>query len=107
MNTRWIQIDNNNRVIFSAISETFDCIEIKAPESFDYTFQNDWEYINNTLIYNPLPEEEEEYVPSEIDYLQADIDYLLMENEFLENQNEQQQADIDFCLMLLEDEGEN
>lgn len=34
---------------------------------------------------------------------QADVDYLTMENEILTEENEQQQADIDFCLMLLED----
>lgn len=34
---------------------------------------------------------------------QADNDFLTMENEILTEENEQQQADIDFCLMLLEE----
>lgn len=34
---------------------------------------------------------------------QADNDFLIMENEILTEENEQQQADIDFCLMLLEE----
>lgn len=34
---------------------------------------------------------------------QADVDFLTMENEILSEENEQQQADIDFCLMLLEE----
>ena len=34
---------------------------------------------------------------------QADNDFLTMENEILTEENERQQADIDFCLMLLEE----
>lgn len=33
----------------------------------------------------------------------ADIDFLTMEDEYLTSQTEQQQADIDYCLMLLEE----
>lgn len=41
--------------------------------------------------------------PTETEYLRADIDFLTMENESLEEQNEQQQADIDFLLMMIEE----
>ena len=50
-------------------------------------------------------------IPTDVDHLQADIDFLMMENEFLEEDNVELQAqieidraDIDYCLMLLEDE---
>jgi hypothetical protein len=45
-----------------------------------------------------------EAIPSKEEILRADLDFLSMENEYLEMQNEQQQADIDYCLMLLEEE---
>lgn len=42
-------------------------------------------------------------IPSETEILRADMDFITMENEYLTEQNEQQQADIDYCLMLLEE----
>ena len=41
--------------------------------------------------------------PTPIDYLTADVDFLTMENEALEEQVEQQQADIDYLLMITEE----
>ena len=46
----------------------------------------------------PLPD------PTETDQLRADVDFLTMENEALEDSMAQAQADIDYCLMLLEEE---
>ena len=43
-------------------------------------------------------------IPSTEEILRADVDYLTMENEALEGTVEQQQADIDYCLMLLDEE---
>lgn len=69
-----------------------------------------WKYIGGSVVARsqqeiaddiadlPIPE------PTEMDQMQADIDYLTMENEYLEEVTEQQQADIDFCLMLLDEE---
>lgn len=68
-----------------------------------------WKYINNQIIQRTLEEiiEDEKEIPvelpTEIEKMQADIDFLSMENEYLEQQNEQFQADIDFCLMMLEE----
>ena len=42
-------------------------------------------------------------IPSQEEILRADMDFITMENEYLTEQNEQQQADIDYCLMLLEE----
>lgn len=49
-------------------------------------------------------------IPTESDVLRADVDFLTMENEFLETENaelraqsEVDRADIDYCLMLLEE----
>lgn len=42
-------------------------------------------------------------IPSKEEILRADVDYLTMENEYLEEQAEQYRADIDYCLMLLEE----
>lgn len=46
-----------------------------------------------------------QYTTAELKHQQtiADIDFLTMENEYLTEQTEQQQADIDYCLMLLEE----
>lgn len=44
-----------------------------------------------------------EDIPTENEVLRADLDFVTMENEYLTEQNEQQQADIDYCLMLLEE----
>ena len=44
-----------------------------------------------------------EDIPTDKERLQADLDYLTMENEYLVEQNEQARADIDYCLMLLEE----
>lgn len=43
-------------------------------------------------------------IPSQEEILRADVDFLTMENEALEGTVEQQQADIDYCLMLLDEE---
>ena len=43
-------------------------------------------------------------IPSGEEILRADLDFLTMENEALEGTVEQQQADIDYCLMLLDEE---
>ena len=43
-------------------------------------------------------------IPSQEEILRADVDFLTMENESLEGTVEQQQADIDYCLMLLDEE---
>lgn len=42
-------------------------------------------------------------IPTEEERLRADLDFVTMENEYLNEVNEQQQADIDYCLMLLEE----
>ena len=42
--------------------------------------------------------------PTEKEILKANVDFLTMENEAFEEQNEQQQADIDYLLMLMEEE---
>lgn len=44
----------------------------------------------------------ENLIPTEFDHLRADIDYLQMENDALTIENNQLRADIDYCLMLLE-----
>ena len=43
-------------------------------------------------------------IPTTEEILRADVDFLTMENEALEETTEQQQADIDYCLMLLDEE---
>lgn len=69
-----------------------------------------WKYSNGVCVARtsaevqadvealPIPE------PTEIEQMQADIDFLTMENEYLDEVTEQQQADIDYCLMLLDEE---
>ena len=42
-------------------------------------------------------------IPTELERVRADLDFVTMENEYLNEVNEQQQADIDYCLMLLEE----
>lgn len=68
-----------------------------------------WKYVHNQILARTIAEIEQDIAelphddPSPVEYLQADVDFLLMENEYLEEQNEQQQADIDFCLMMLDE----
>lgn len=38
--------------------------------------------------------------------LKADVDFLTMQNEALDEDNTQNRADIDYCLMMLENEGD-
>ena len=42
-------------------------------------------------------------IPTETDRLRADIDYLDMQAESLEASDEANRADIDYCLMMLDD----
>ena len=42
-------------------------------------------------------------IPTETDRLQANIDYLDMQAESLEASDEANRADIDYCLMMLDD----
>ena len=42
-------------------------------------------------------------IPTETDRLQASIDYLDMQSESLEASDEANRADIDYCLMMLDD----
>lgn len=42
-------------------------------------------------------------IPTEMDRLQANIDYLDMQAESLEASDEANRADIDYCLMMLDD----
>jgi hypothetical protein len=42
-------------------------------------------------------------IPTEMDRLQASIDYLDMQAESLEASDEANRADIDYCLMMLND----
>ena len=42
--------------------------------------------------------------PTEEEQLRADVDFLTMENDFLEEQVEQDRADIDYLLMIMEEE---
>jgi hypothetical protein len=42
-------------------------------------------------------------IPTETDRLQASIDYLDMQAESLEASDEANRADIDYCLMMLDD----
>ena len=62
-------------------------------------YGQEWEHISIEGGEWSDPED----IPSENEVLRADMDFLTMENEYLEQVNEQQQADIDFCLMLLEE----
>ena len=43
-------------------------------------------------------------IPTAKDYLRADIDFLTMENESLTAESEQARADIDYLLMITEEE---
>ena len=43
-------------------------------------------------------------IPTAEDYLRADIDFLTMENESLTAESEQARADIDYLLMITEEE---
>lgn len=67
---------------------------IEAVESEDMPAPAHWEYEE----WQMSSEQHEVWLTQ-----QADVDFLTMENEILTEENEQQQADIDFCLMLLED----
>ena len=43
-------------------------------------------------------------IPTGEERLQADVDFLSMENEYLEGESEQARADIDYLLMITEEE---
>lgn len=43
-------------------------------------------------------------IPTEAERLQADVDFLTMENEYLEGESAQARADIDYLLMITEEE---
>lgn len=43
-------------------------------------------------------------IPTAEDYLRADVDFLTMENEALTAESEQARADIDYLLMITEEE---
>ena len=88
-------------------SEPIQPLEVEFSESGIVIVRKDFEFIEATEDF-PEHWEWNEWQMSEDQYSvwlaqQADVDYLMMENEILAEENEQQQADIDFCLMLLED----
>ena len=43
-------------------------------------------------------------IPTTEEILRADVDFLSMENEYLEGESEQARADIDYLLMITEEE---
>ena len=66
-----------------------------------------WKWSGGNIVPRTAEEIAEDYVPpepTEMERMQADIDFLSMENEYLDEVTEQQQADIDYCLMLLDEE---
>lgn len=87
-----------------------------AVKGYDYVALYDEDYNQTQRIFNIYgPEwdhisiEDGEWsdpsiIPSPEDYLRADIDFLTMENEDLTEQAEQARADIDYLLMLTDEE---
>lgn len=69
-----------------------------------------WKEENDAIVRRTSEEIEADidslpfFEPSEMDRMQADIDFLSMENEYLEEQSDQARADIDYLLMLIEEE---
>ena len=87
-----------------------------AVKGYDYVALYDVDYNQTQRIFNIFgPEwdhisiEDGEWsdpsiIPTSEDYLRADIDFLTMENEDLSEQAEQARADIDYLLMLTDEE---
>lgn len=57
----------------------------------------------NNFVFQSGDWSESTAVPSESEKLQSDVDFLTMVNESLESDNEILRADLDYCLMLLEE----
>ncbi len=62
-----------------------------SPEEWNYISIQEGEWTRVTEI------------PTEIDRLKADLDFLTMENESFAEENELLRADLDYCLMMLEE----
>ena len=87
-----------------------------AVRGYDYVTLYDEDYNETQRIINIYGQEWEhisieggewsspEVIPTMEDHLKADIDFLTMENESLTEQAEQARADIDYLLMITEEE---
>ena len=70
-------LNEDNRIIDASIQRyaPSDAIIVESlPEGNLY----DYQYINNEFIYNPLPKEEPEETPSQLDIIEAQIAYTAM-----------------------------
>lgn len=114
----YLQVDERNRIFpccvwYDDIIPDEDWFIEDISDDFEFAESHGiplWKYINNEIVHRtdeeiqadidaiPVPE------PTDIEKLQADIDFLTMENEYFEEQNDQQQADIDYLLMITEEE---
>ena len=93
--------------------ETFECdIAVKRDDKvllYDLDYNVIREFFNvSPSKWNQFQIEdgfwtEPSEIPTEYDYLHADIDFLQMENDALTIENEQLRADVDYCLMLLDE----
>ena len=98
-----------NNIIITAYNEQYECAKAIKGEDFIYLYDEDnyrfmsFEGIKSFDGYFISGGDWSIPDPTETEYLRADIDFLTMENESLEEQNEQQQADIDFLLMMIEE----
>lgn len=114
----YFTVDEKNRV--------FPCCDwnesiVPDPDWIDSRVHDDWlayndygipllKYSGGIIIQRTAAEIAEDMAdlppdePTEMDQVHADIDFLTMENDYLEETVEQQQADIDYCLMLLDEE---
>lgn len=111
-------IDSNNRIIpccdyHKNIQPDIDWILGEFPDNSDAYEEHGiplWKYIGKKIIHRTNEEIQADIdnlsipEPTEIEQLQANINYLTMENEYFKETVEQQQADIDYLLML---EGES
>lgn len=94
--------------------ETFECNI--AVRGYNYIVMYDENYNEIQQIVNIIGREwndisiengewsDPSIIPTELERVQADVDFLTMENESLTEQTEIDRADIDYLLMLVEEE---
>lgn len=83
----FIKIDNEGRV--TAASYNYHCgddeIEVTIPEEIgNLSNIHNYKYIDGNFVYDPIPEVEEEDLPSDLDRLDARLTYIEMMTGLME-----------------------
>ncbi len=102
----WQKSENSELSQPSELETYRDIVIVR--QNFEFVEAETEEQDGETIILMPAHWKYDEWQMTSDQYevwliQQADVDFLSMENDFLVEENEQQQADIDFLLMMVEE----